>query len=271
VVIPGLVDIEMHRIALHLGSLTIYWYGVMVAAGFLAGLWNANRRALRNNLSPELITDLGTWLGVGAIVGSRLLYVITYWNEYFAHEPIWEIFMLRNGGLVFFGGLAGATLTGTLYVFYKKLPFWKVADVMSPSIALGHVFGRIGCFLNGCCYGYPTQCPWAVHYPADHEGTGGAGVHPTQIYEALLNLGLFTFLAWFHPRKKYDGQIFALYLVGYACLRAFVEIFRGDYKTYYWGGHVTPAQLVSAGIFSLGMILLWRLPIKNKQAATTKP
>lgn len=249
----------MHPIAFHFGPLTIHWYGVLVALAFLTGLWTASRRGLREGLAPEKILDLGPWLILGAISGARALYVISYWQKDFAGKPIWEIFMIQHGGLVFYGGLIGGSLACILYARAKKLPLWKLADVLSPSIALGYVFGRLGCLMNGCCYGRPTDVPWVIQFPADHE-TKGVPVHPTQIYDSLLSLGLYLALAWLHRRKKFDGQIFATYLVSYAFLRSFVEMFRGDYPKYYLGGWVTPAQLVSIGILAAGLVLLWKLP-----------
>lgn len=133
----------------------------------------------------------------------------------------------------------------------------------APSIALGYVFGRIGCLLNGCCYGRVCSLPWAIRFPADnplHPPT--YPVHPTEVYESLLNLGLYMALAWLHRHKKFDGQVFAVYLVSYAALRSFVELFRGDYPEYqhYLGGWATPAHLVSIGILAAGVVLLWVLP-----------
>jgi phosphatidylglycerol:prolipoprotein diacylglycerol transferase len=114
--------------------------------------------------------------------------------------------------------------------------------------------------MNGCCYGRPANGPWAIHFPADHE-THGAGVHPTQIYEATLNLAIYLALAWLSRRKKFEGQIFALYLVSYALMRAFVELFRGDYPPhYYLAGFITPAQLASGVFLAIGLGLLWQLP-----------
>lgn len=258
----------MHKIAFQFGPLTIHWYGVMVALGFLAGLWTASRRAPRDGIHPERILDLGPWLIVGAIVGSRLLFVISYWDEYFARQPWYEMFMIQRGGLVFYGGLIGSFAAGVFYVKWRKLPFLKVADVMAPSIALGHAFGRIGCLMNGCCYGKPTQCFLAIHFPADHE-TGGVGVHPTEIYESVLNALLYLGLAWLFRRKKFDGQIFALYLLLYSVLRASVESFRGDYpSTSLILGWITPGQVASLVTFALGMVM-WR--IASRSAAVTTP
>ena len=250
---------SVHKIALSIGPLVLHWYGVLVAAGFLAGLWTASRRGVRDGFAPELIMDLCPVLLVGSIAGARFLYVISYWKESFAGQPWWEVFMIQHGGLVFYGGLVGASLSMIFYARHRHLPLWKLADTLAPSIALGHAFGRIGCLMNGCCYGSPTSEPWAIHFPADHP-TGGVGVHPTQIYESLLNIALYLGLAWFYRRKKFDGQVFIIYLIAYAFLRSFVEIFRGDYPIHYLGGWATPGQMVSIGILVLAAVLFWRLP-----------
>ena len=262
----------MHKIAFQFGSFTIYWYGVLVALGFLAGLWTASRRALHDGIRGETIVDLGPWLILGTIIGARGLYVISYWREDFAGNPLWQMFNIRGGGLVFYGGLVGASLACVLYVRLKTLPLWKIADILAPSIALGHAFGRIGCLMNGCCYGRVCQLPWAIRFPNQSEvwrqhwlhGLVGqddrsAPVHPTQVYEASLNLALYLLLATLYRRKRFDGQIFALYLLCYAAQRAFVEMFRGDYTTYYLNGHATPAQVFSIFIFAAGALLWWVL------------
>ena len=224
----------------------------MLALGFYAGFWTAGRRCRRDGLSPEKLMDLGPWLIGGGIVGARTLYVITYWQESFADQPFSEIFMIQHGGLVFYGGFLGSLLGCALYTGLKKVPLWKITDALAPSIALGYVFGRIGCLLNGCCYGRACALPWAVHYPTGHE-TFPHGVHPTQIYDSLLNLGLYVALAWMYRRKKFDGQIFALYLMCYAVTRSVVELFRGDYTETHQHGGLTPAHLVSIGIFAAGV------------------
>ncbi len=252
----------MHPIAFELGPLTIHWYGVMVALGFMAGLWTASRRGLRAGIAAERIIDLGPWLIIGAIVGARTLYVISYWQESFQGKALVEIFMVWKGGLVYYGGLIGASLACVLYVRRKKLPLWKVADIVAPSIALGSALGRVGCLLNGCCYGRACSLPWAIRFPADnplHPPT--YPVHPTEVYDSLLNLALYAALAWLFRRKKFDGQIFGVYLVSYALLRSFVEMFRGDYPPdqHYFGGWATPAQLVSIATLAAGLVLLWLL------------
>jgi len=253
----------VQKIAFNLGSFSVHWYGLLLAIGFIVGLWTASRRATRDGIAPEKIFDSGAWLIIGAIIGARTLYVVSYWDRLmrdplFPQAPWTEIFMIQRGGLVFYGGLIGATASGLLYVWKRKLPLWKFADALAPSIALGYVPGRLGCLMNGCCYGRETAVPWAIQYPRDHE-TFPRLLHPTQIYDALLSLGLYAVLAWIHRRKKFDGQVFALYLVSYAIARSIVEVFRGDYSDRYLGGIATPAHLLSVAILMAGLILYRKL------------
>jgi phosphatidylglycerol:prolipoprotein diacylglycerol transferase len=252
----------VHPIAFQFGPFTVHWYGVMVALAFALGLWTASRRGLRAGIAPESILDLGPWLIGGGLLGARALYVGSYWREEFARKPLSEIFMIQHGGLVYYGGLIGAALVGLAFIRWKKLPLWKMTDALAPSIALGYVFGRIGCLMNGCCYGRVCALPWAIHFPEDHE-THGLSLHPTQIYDSLLSLGLYLTLAWLYRRRKFDGQIFALYLMAYACTRSFVEYFRGDYSDAHIHGGLTPAHLVSIGIFAAGVVLWF---VRSRQA-----
>jgi phosphatidylglycerol:prolipoprotein diacylglycerol transferase len=245
----------------------VAWFGIFIAIAFVLGLWTAARRGVRDGFSPEQIMDVGPWLIIGTIVGARLWYVVTYWQESFASQPWTEIFMVQHGGLVFYGGLVGATAATLIYVHRKRLPVWKLGDALAPSIALGYVFGRMGCLMNGCCYGRSCDLPWAIHFPLDHE-THGVGVHPTQFYDAILSAALYAGLAWLYRHKRFDGQVFATYLICYAVTRSVVELFRGDYPPgHIHGGLFTPAQLVSVAIVTAGIFLLWKLPRPVKQPA----
>ena len=251
----------MHPIAIYLGHYPVHWYGIFVAAGFLIGLWTASRRGLASAIPAETVMDFAPWLMIGVIAGARILHVISYWREEFADKPLTEIFMVQHGGLVFYGGFFGAVIATLIYTRRKKIPLFKFADVLAPSISLGHAFGRIGCLMTGCCFGKECQQSWAIHFPVGHEthpsGSLALPVHPTQIYESLLNFGLYFFLAWLYRRKKFDGQIIAVYLLAYALLRSFVEMFRADYKLseYFFNGLISPGQFVSIGIFGAGAIL----------------
>jgi phosphatidylglycerol---prolipoprotein diacylglyceryl transferase len=256
----------MHPEAFQVGGLTVYWYGVLVAAGFLAGLWTASRRAPRSGISGNQILDLGPWLIVGAVVGGRLLFVVSYWREDFAGHPWWEVFMIRRGGLVFYGGFAGAALAHVLYCRIKRLPFWKLADILAPSIALGYFFGRLGCLMTGCCYGAVCELPWAIQFPIGH-ASHPHPVHPTQLYEAAAGLIMYAGLAWLYRRKHFEGQIFALYLMANGGLRFGIEFFRGDYPVRYLGGWATPAHGIALGLLAAGAILF----VVMRRRATTRP
>jgi len=245
----------------------------MMATAFFAGLWTATRRARLVNVSGDIITDVTLWLMAGSIVGARFVYVTTYWKQQFAGAPWSEIFMIQHGGLVYYGGLIGAIVSGIAYLKWKKLPLWTIADVLAPSIALGSVFGRIGCLLNGCCYGRECHLPWAITFtnPDAREFSGtplNIPLHPTELYDALLNLALYAILAWtFRHKRKFDGQIFAMYLVGYAICRSTVEFFRGDYPPdHIHAGIFTSAQLLSVPIFAAGLVLWFLLSRRPRQA-----
>jgi phosphatidylglycerol:prolipoprotein diacylglycerol transferase len=248
----------VHPVAFQFGAFTITWYGIMVASGFLAGLWTASRRALAAGIRPDKILDFGPWLLVAAIFGARVLYVLTFWRDQFAEGPVLEWFAVWRGGLVYYGGLIGAALVTIFYARLKRIGLWKLSDVLAPSIPLGYAFGRIGCLMNGCCYGRECTLPWAIHFPENHQ-TYPHAVHPTQIYDAVLGLGFYAFLSWLYRRKKFDGQVFAVYLAGYAILRFAVEFTRGDYPVgqHYLGGWATPAQVVSL-LMLVPAVAFWR-------------
>lgn len=226
----------MYPVLLKLGPLTLYSYGLMVALGFLAGILLAAYLARRTGLKPEIMLDIAPFVLVGAIVGARIFYVIEFWRE-FQGNPL-EIFMLWRGGLVFYGGLLFAILGLLWAAKLFKLNFWKIMDILAPSTALGYALGRIGCFLNGCCYGIEAQLPWAVTFPK----LIGAR-HPTQLYAslagllicALLLLVLFKF-------KKFDGQVLIFGLGLYAIYRFLIEFIRTNPK--YWL-NLTEAQWLS--------------------------
>lgn len=277
----------MHPIAFDVGPLTIRWYGVMVAMAFLVGLWTASRRAPRDRIAGEKIVDAGIWILIGAIIGARFLYVVSYWDRLF-ERPLWpsapwtEIFMVQRGGLVFYGGLIGASLTCIIYSRVRQLPLWKLADIFAPSIALGYVLGRLGCFLNGCCYGRVCELPWAVRYPnlsdlwKQHYEAGlvdqtsrSAPLHPTQLYDALLSFALYVGLAWLFRRKKFDGQVFAVYLLCYAVTRSIVEMFRGDYAVAQIRAGLTPAHWISIVIFLTGAVFY--LVLQGRKPSTILP
>lgn len=248
----------MHRTAFEFGGLVIHWYGVLVACGFLAGIMTAIRRARGARVHADTVIDVVIWIAVGSLIGARTLFVVTYWDQFRGASWI-DVINIRNGGLVFYGGFIGAVIAGGIYTWRKNLGFWKMADLLAPSVPLGQVAGRAGCFLNGCCYGHPTAVSWAITYKEPHE-RAGIPVHPTQVYEAVLCLGLFFFLEWHYRRgRRFEGATFASYLLGYAVLRSVVEVFRGDYPTGVFVGSLSPGQSISVLIFAAGLgVWAWR-------------
>jgi phosphatidylglycerol---prolipoprotein diacylglyceryl transferase len=229
----------MHPVLFRLGSLEIHTYGVMVAAGFLLGLLTAARRAKTAGIDPERINDLGIWLIVAGMLGGKLFHVVFFWRDFLDGWRAAGFASLREG-FVFYGGFIAASVATLAYVRLKKLPLAKVADAFAPSVALGHGFGRLGCFFEGCCYGKPCALPWAVRFPFSP-----APRHPTELYEAAGNFVIFAALAAYYRRRKFDGEIWWLYVLCYGALRFAVEFFRGDYDVHYFG-IFTLGQFVAA-------------------------
>lgn len=266
---------RVRPILFQFGPLTIHTFGVLVGLGFVAGFWVAARRARAAGLNPDAIYDLAfPWILVGGLLGARLWYVASYWDRDFAGRPLSEALQIWRGGLVFYGGLVGAFLAATYRIHRLQLPYWKVADALAPGIAIGHVFGRLGCLLNGCCYGRPTTLPWAIQYPKGVIQYDDP-VHPAQLYEGGLDLLLCGALVWLHQRRRFDGQVFGWYLVAYAFIRSIAEYFRGDYDRISEPARLilTPGQATSVVILLAGLAVLgWcrRQAVHPSPATTTR-
>ncbi|MCD4690857.1 prolipoprotein diacylglyceryl transferase [bacterium] len=176
----------MHPILLHLGSLPIRSYGLMIALAFAISIWLARRRAPARGIDPDTIIDLSFFVIISSIAGARLTYVIVQW-EHYAGNPLTAL-RIWDGGLALYGGILAGILCGLWFFRRRGINMWEGTDVMTPPLALGVGIGRIGCFLNGCCFGKPCSLPWAVAFPAD-SGAGswfpGGPLHPTQVYESL--------------------------------------------------------------------------------------
>lgn len=250
----------MNRIAIEIAGLPIYWYGIMFAAGIAIGIWTGSKRAaISGKITPKQFLDATPWIVLGTIIGARALFVFTYWNEYFAGKSLMEIFDLRGGGLVFFGGFILTVILLAIYLAKNRISAFAFLDVTAPSLAIGHAIGRIGCFINGCCYGAVTNCPLGVHYPEWHE-THGVAVHPVQLYESALNLLLYGTLEYlFRKKHRFDGQITALYFMGYGVIRMITECFRGDVPNVLW--NLSQAQCIAISVFLIGLgMFLWKMP-----------
>lgn len=241
----------MHPTFVQLGPLTIATYGVLVAVGFLVGLALAGHRARQDGIPAITVQQLGVWLIAAGILGGKLFYVVFFWRDFIAGWHDKGIGSLREG-FVFFGGFLAAVLTTVVFARKNRLPLGKLADALAPGVALGHFFGRLGCFLNGCCFGAPTSVPWAVRFPAGHV-SGGVPVHPTQLYEAAGNLVIAGLLLWWTPRRRFAGQVAWGYAVLYGAMRSVVEFFRGDYPRRFVLD-LTLAQVIAVVLVVLGIM-----------------
>ena len=196
----------------------------------------ASKLAKKEGVTFDTIVDLATWVLIGAIFGARVAYVITEY-QYFIHVSWWEVFKVTSGGLAFHGGLIGGFLAGFWFIKRKKLYPWKLVDLFTPFIALGYSIVRIGCLLNGCCYGKITTVPWALRCPANDLSLR----HPTQLYSMIGSLILFGILWRGRHRHHFAGFLFLLYLGLYSIMRFIVEIYRESPMVFPW---LSLAQLV---------------------------
>ncbi|PKQ28251.1 MAG: prolipoprotein diacylglyceryl transferase [Candidatus Anoxymicrobium japonicum] len=241
----------MHREMFHIGNLTVYSYGVMLAVGFLVAALVARRHLSRQYKDPDLIFDFMLAAVVGGILGARLFYVAGYWSYYSSHMN--EIIKVNMDGLVFYGGLIFGLAFGVLVGRWKKIKFWTTMDLAGLCVPLALAIGRIGCFLNGCCYGKPTGMAWGVSYPAVCGIVGRR--HPAQIYELILDLALFAFLWWKKDEFVRDGTAFWVFVMGYSAIRFSMEFFR-EHASASAGPFF---QFMSIGLFVVAVaVLLFR-------------
>lgn len=241
-----------------IGPLTVYTYGVLLAAAYLLGLQLAIVRARRAGLDSSRVLDLGVYLVIAALVGAKLLLLLVNFN-YFRTNPAEILVLVRSGG-VFYGGLIGATLVAFWYIKRHGLPLWTTCDMFAPGIALGHVVGRLGCLMAGCCYGTPTSVPWAITFTdpfaAANVGTPlNIPLHPTQLYEAGAELLILVFLlATERKGRTFPGRTFWGYMLLYAISRFIIEFYRGDERGLIMG--LSTSQFISLVLAPLSLIML---------------
>lgn len=258
----------MHPIFFKIGFIEIRYYGIMIALAFIIGTIVGEREARRKGFAPGLVYDLLSFLLIAAIIGARLYYVLFSEPYWFITHPF-EIIAVWKGGLSLHGGVLGGLITGILFCRKRGLQGWKFADVLAPSVILSQAIGRVGCTLNGCSYGRPTTLPWGVVF-TDPNSLAPLGIplHPTQIYEILLSLILFTGLWVERKRITFDGQLFLTYVMGYGVIRFFLEFFRGDSLLLF--NLIPVPQAMSVVIFLVGLILyLYRSKV-NKITGSSK-
>jgi len=243
----------MHPILFKIGQLTIYTYGFFVFLGVVFGYIVARKNALKNGTSDSAFADIFFWGIVASFLGARLLYILVEIKNLSA-DP-WGIIFGR-AGFVFYGGvLAGFT---AVYFLAKKfkVDFIKLCDSIAPGLALGHALGRIGCFFYGCCYGRPSECCGILFPSESPAGMLGVKVLPVQLIEAFCLFILFLVLQTVFGRKKFNGQIFSLYLILYSLLRFVLEFLRFDSRGSFYG--FSTSQIISVFIFVAGVILFFK-------------
>ena len=239
----------MYPILFSLGPFKIYSYGLFMALAFFTTLSLIEHQARARKLQASKITNLCLLTFIFSLLGARVMYVLANLSYY--RDNLFEIFMLHHGGLMFHGGFLAGLVAMCLYLRKTKLPPLPVLDMVAQYLPLGQAIGRIGCLLNGCCYGRESILPWAITLPSE-----SVTRHPAQLYESLGNLIIFIILSLVKRRTFLPpGRIFSLYLILYPVNRMVVEIFRGDLPKLWWGLSLT--QWVSILIFIAG-IIIWK-------------
>jgi phosphatidylglycerol:prolipoprotein diacylglycerol transferase len=255
----------MHPILISIGSFELPTYGVLLVAALLGGIYTALRLGRRVGLESALVLDFCTWVILVALMGAKVLMVLTEWSYYRAH--LGEIFSFSTfmAGGVFYGGFLAALFFTVWYARVQRVPFWKLVDVLAPGVALGQSVGRLGCFSAGCDYGRPTTVPWGVVFTSNfaHEVTGvplGERLHPTQLYESLATFVIFGLLLWWFPKKKHGGDIFLAYAGLYAVARFFLEFLRGDEdRGFVFHNLLSTSQFIALlALAGVAAVFIWR-------------
>jgi phosphatidylglycerol:prolipoprotein diacylglycerol transferase len=257
----------MHPTLIEAGWFQIRSYGFMLALSFLVGIYLAAWRAKRRGVNPQDMLDLSVYIILSAVVGSRFLYVLFHLEDY--ASPL-EFFALWEGGATFYGGLALALAASVWFTRRKGLAFLAVADIMTPSIALGMALTRVGCFLSGCCFGRATDAPWGVLFPTTCEagkysaalaielGTSAVHLHPTQLYSSLYGMAIFAVLLLVERRLIKRGALFGLLLVLAGLSRFTVDFFRFYEENTRAIAGLTVSQLMAVALAALGVYLIVR-------------
>ena len=249
----------MHPILFNAGPVTIYSYGVLLAAAYLVGLQFALVRARHRGLDPQRVMDLGIWIIISALVGAKLLLLAVDFRQ-FTGNPRDLLNLARSAG-VFYGGLIAAVAVAIFYLRRHRMPLWTTTDVFAPGIALGHIVGRFGCLLAGCCFGKPTSVPWAITFtdPAALANVGtplAVPLHPTQLYEAGAEALILAFLLAFERRgNPFPGRTFWTYMLLYGVSRFIIEFYRNDNRGMVFDA-LSTSQFVSVLLVPTAIVML---------------
>jgi phosphatidylglycerol:prolipoprotein diacylglycerol transferase len=255
------------------GGLKVFGYGAMLVVAFVSSTWLACWRAKRERLDPEVIGDMSFWVFLFGLMGARIFYCAEYWGDEI--KSLWDVVQYWKGGVVYYGGIVGGVAAFFVYRTLRPFPLRPYMDVLAPSIAVGTLFGRLGCFLNGCCFGDVCRLPWAVSFPANsppwvqHSKAGliSAGalkslpVHPTQIYSAIDALVIFLLLTAYYPLRRRDGEVIGLLMLVYPISRFAIEYLRNDEGVFFGGMTISQTISVTLLLLSCGYwAWLSRLP-----------
>lgn len=259
---------KLSNVAFTIFGIRIYWYGVIIGSGVLISLYLALREAKRTGQDQEKYIDF-TIIGIiFCIIGARLYYVLFSWNDY--KDNLWKIFAIREGGLAIYGGILAGIITAVIYTRKKNMNFWLFADTAAPSLLLGQIMGRWGNFFNREAFGGYTDGLFAMRYLKNQvdaispsvlerivnvNGTEYIQVHPTFLYESMWNLVVFILILILRRKKKFDGEIFGFYLLGYACGRVWIEGLRTD-QLLIGNTTIAVSQVLSAVLIITAVILL---------------
>jgi phosphatidylglycerol:prolipoprotein diacylglycerol transferase len=247
----------MYPILLKIGPLTIHTYGFMMAVGVAFALWFLFVQAKKQDLPSSKIIDMAFYTIIVSLIGAKLILLVGNFSYYKLYPG--ELLSLARSGGVFQGGLTFGIIFALWYFRRHRIPTWKAADIVGPALALGHGFGRIGCFSASCCFGRESSMPWAVIFKSKYASnlTGiplGIPLHPTQLYESALNFLNFFVLFLILRRKRFDGQVFSFYIINYSIIRYFVEFYRGDHPAKAFLIH-NPSPYLSLSVPQLFCIL----------------
>jgi phosphatidylglycerol:prolipoprotein diacylglycerol transferase len=257
----------MHPILVKIGPITIHTYGFLLAVGVLSAIGLCLVLAKKQGLDTKVLADFIFYTILVGLVGAKLFLLVTEFKYYSSHPG--QIKDLITSAGTFYGGLICGGLFAAWYIRKHKMNFMVLGDIMGPAIALAHFFGRMGCFMAGCCWGREAHhCAVAVEFTSKETSTGvplGTPLYPTQLVESILNLINFIILMILYRGKKFSGQVFSIYIFNYSIIRFFVEFFRGDDdRGYVFGGMDHPftslsvPQLISI-IGIITAIILYRV------------
>lgn len=267
----------MHPILLKLGRFEIYSYGVMLAISFLLGIYWAMARAEKRGVDKNHIMDLSILVVLSAILGSRFLYVVTHVEEFKGRwldtiNPIQSTGDIGIAGLSMLGGVVFTLIAVVVFSYRKQISILRLFDILAPSFALGIFITRIGCFLNGCCYGNPCELPWGMVFPLTSPAGSmfqGIAIHPTQLYSSLYGLVILIILFFLDKKERFDGFIFSCFFILYGIARFsidFVRYYEESVMVNLMGWEITINQVISLLMILVGIVFLWVLP-KKKQSA----